>query len=62
MRKETTSDYQMENSMSPLGHVELKRDLSAHQQAPGNITLVDGPLFERYQYFTPGKDPLIFNK
>ncbi len=39
---------------APL-HTELKRDLSHHKRVSnGNITLPDGPLFERYQYFTPG--------
>ena len=40
--------------MSPLDHLELKRDVGAHDQATKNVTLVDGPLFERYQYLTPG--------
>lgn len=36
-------------------HMELKRDLSHQKRASdGNITLPNGPLFERYQYFTPG--------
>ena len=55
--QEESGSYQMDNSMSPLGHLDLKRDLSARQQAPKNVTLVDGPLFERYQYLTPGKIP-----
>ena len=53
--KETPSSYQMDSSMSPLGHMELKRDLESHVQSASNVTLVDGPLFERYQYLTPGK-------
>ncbi|KAI9850577.1 MAG: hypothetical protein M1838_005427 [Thelocarpon superellum] len=32
--------------------VELKRDLNA-QASQGNTTLIDGPLFQRYQFFTP---------
>ena len=36
-------------------HMELKRDHLNHKRASdGNITLPDGPLFERYQYLTPG--------
>ena len=36
-------------------HMELKRDHSQQKRASNqNITLPDGPLFERYQYFTPG--------
>lgn len=39
---------------NPL-HTDLKRDLTHHKRASdGNITLPDGPLFERYQYLTPG--------
>ena len=37
-------------------HTELKRDLGKHKRATGdNITLPDGPLFERYQFLSPGK-------
>ena len=39
-------------------HMELKRDLSNNKRASdGNITLPDGPLFERYQYLSPGTSP-----
>lgn len=44
-------------------NAELKRDLSADGSgssfhvAAGNNTLVDGPLFDRYQFTTPGKPP-----
>ena len=51
--------YQMDSTMSPLGHLELKRDLGARQQGSKNLTLVDGPLFERYQYFTPGRTYVV---
>ena len=52
---EKPSTYEMDDSMSPM-HMDLKRDVSFEaRQDAGNITLVDGPLFERYQYFTPGK-------
>ena len=38
--------------------MELKRDFSNHKRASdGNITLPDGPLFERYQYLNPGTSP-----
>ncbi|KAI4156109.1 MAG: hypothetical protein LQ340_000539 [Diploschistes diacapsis] len=51
---ENPATYEMDNSMSSV-HMDMKRDLGvASRQANGNITLVDGPLFERYQYFTPG--------
>ncbi|KAL8660174.1 MAG: hypothetical protein Q9202_006770 [Teloschistes flavicans] len=37
-------------------HMELKRDVDGHRfgKREENITLPDAPLFERYQYFTPG--------
>ena len=35
-------------------HAELKRDFSYKRASDGNITLPKGPLFERYQYLTPG--------
>ena len=39
-------------------HMELKRDFSDNKRASdGNITLPDGPLFERYQYLSPGTSP-----
>ena len=55
--KEEPGSYQMDSSMSPLGHLELKRDLGTRDVVK-NVTLVEGPLFERYQYFTPGKSTL----
>ena len=46
----------MDQTFASPGHMELKRDFSAHKRdtSNGNITLPDGPLFERYQFFTPG--------
>ena len=36
-------------------HMELKRDLANTKRASeGNITLPEGPLFERYQFLSPG--------
>ena len=56
---EKPSTYQMDDSMSPM-HMDLKRDVSFEaRQDEGNITLVDGPLFERYQYLTPGGCSLV---
>ncbi|KAL8687926.1 MAG: hypothetical protein Q9218_006029 [Villophora microphyllina] len=48
--------YEMDTSFSSQQqHMELKRDLNGHQYGKReNITLPDAPLFERYQYFTPG--------
>ena len=37
-------------------HMDLKRNLNTHKFAKrANITLPEGGLFERYQFFTPGK-------
>ena len=47
--------YEMDKMMSPLVHIDLKRDISMHTIASGNSTNTTSlPLFERYQYFTPG--------
>lgn len=47
--------YEMDSAFQAPVHMELKRDLSQHKRASNiSITLPDGPLFERYQYFTPG--------
>ncbi|KAI4160805.1 MAG: hypothetical protein LQ342_005420 [Letrouitia transgressa] len=48
--------YEMDTSFSSQAHVELKRDFIAHERRASseNVTLPDGALFERYQYFTPG--------
>ena len=36
-------------------HLDLKRDLGSHQfSRRDNVTLPEGALFERYQFFTPG--------
>ena len=44
-------EYEMDASQSAL-QMELKRELSAQKRAE-NVTLPPGPLFERYQFFTP---------
>ena len=50
-----TSTYEMDRTNSPFSHIELKRYASIEEQAsPDNDTLPKGPLFERYQFFTPG--------
>lgn len=47
--------YEMDAQFQAPVHMELKRDFSNHKRASdSNITLPDGPLFERYQYLTPG--------
>ena len=48
--------YEMDTPMSPMAHIELKRSLGLEERnGTSNITLPSGPLFEKYQYFTPGK-------
>ena len=53
-------EYVMESGLEELLHTDLRRDLSTHQmQKRENITLPDGGLFEKYQFFTPGESILI---
>ena len=50
--------YEMDAQFQAPVHMELKRDFSNHKRASdGNITLPDGPLFERYQFLSPGMSP-----
>lgn len=54
--------YEMDSLFQSPVHMELKRDLSHHKRATdGNVTLPDGPLFERYQFLTPGTLPATPN-
>ncbi|KAL8770763.1 MAG: hypothetical protein Q9209_003630 [Squamulea sp. 1 TL-2023] len=51
--------YEMDSSFSSSqSHMGIKRDFSSvHNKRAddsGNVTLPDAPLFEKYQYFTPG--------
>ena len=47
--------YEMDAQFQAPVHMDLKRDFSNNKRASdGNITLPDGPLFERYQYLGPG--------
>ena len=47
--------YEMDHHMDPLGHMELKRDNGIQARATNDsVVLPEGPLFERYQFFTPG--------
>ena len=48
-------EYEMDSLFQAPVHLELKRDMSHQKRASdANITLPNGPLFERYQYLTPG--------
>jgi hypothetical protein len=47
--------YEMSGYDQPL-HTDLKRDIQVKPlNSTSNETLVDGPLFARYQFFSPGK-------
>lgn len=51
-----TGVYEMESQMQEAMHIDLRRDLSSGmRKRDNNETLVDGPLFDRYQFLTPGK-------
>jgi hypothetical protein len=53
---ETAREYNMETESQESLHLGLKRNLgSGLERRATNVTLVDGPLFHRYQFFTPGK-------
>lgn len=55
----TLKQYEMYNYDQPL-HTDLKRDIRPEPlKSVGNQTLVDGPLFERYQFLSPGKRPVL---
>ena len=47
--------YEMDTNFGVPLHMELKRDLSNHRRESSNITLPNAPLFEKYQFFSPGK-------
>lgn len=54
--QEPSAEYTMQPDSQESLHMGLKRDLgSGLQQRATNVTLVDGPLFHRYQFFTPGE-------
>jgi len=47
--------YEMDTTFGSPVHMDLKRDFTSHRRASSNVTLPAGPLFERYQFFNPGK-------
>lgn len=52
--------YEMDSALQAAMHLDLKRDLGDLASDAGqaeNQTLIDGPLFDRYQFFTPGTHP-----
>lgn len=53
---EETTEYNMDTDSQESLHIGLKRDLgSGLQRRATNQTIIDGPLFEKYQFFTPGE-------
>ncbi|KAI1614585.1 BIG/ATPase V1 complex, subunit S1 [Exophiala viscosa] len=48
------TEYEMESQIQDAMHSDLKRDLSARASNQTENHLIDGPLFHRYQFFTPG--------
>ena len=49
--------YEMDDSPLLLAHMDLKRDFSTYPRAASNGSIFNnGPLFEKYQFFTPGKN------
>ena len=56
VRVAETGSYEMESQIQDSMHVDLRRDLSSGmQKRADNETLVDGALFDKYQFLTPGK-------
>ena len=54
-RQGTLKQYEMYDHDQSL-HTDLKRDITPQPlESRSNQTLVDGPLFERYQFLSPGK-------
>ncbi|KIW42390.1 uncharacterized protein PV06_05949 [Exophiala oligosperma] len=51
-------EYDMESQIQESLHIDLKRDLGLDARAgsgtKSNQTMIDGPLFDKYQFFTPG--------
>lgn len=50
--------YEMESDIQESLHTDLKRNLGARLASDNkteNQTMIDGPLFDRYQFFTPGE-------
>ncbi|KIX93349.1 uncharacterized protein Z520_10992 [Fonsecaea multimorphosa CBS 102226] len=51
------AEYDMDSQIQESMHIDLKRDLGVHASANktgNNQTMIDGPLFDKYQFFGPG--------
>jgi|SRR5438045_8423647 hypothetical protein len=50
------SRYEMEKPLVEAEHLDLKRDVDVEPgQSHSNQTIINGPLFEKYQFLSPGK-------
>ncbi|KAL9616468.1 MAG: hypothetical protein Q9160_008663 [Pyrenula sp. 1 TL-2023] len=53
--KQEKLSFEMDTEFQEPLHTNLKRDVATHQpRKVGNQTIVEGPLFEKYQFFSPG--------
>jgi hypothetical protein len=60
LQTEETAEYDMPSQIQETLHMDLKRDLGLHARAKeGNQTIVNGPLFDKYQFFTPGSFTIL---
>ncbi|KIW84536.1 hypothetical protein Z517_03786 [Fonsecaea pedrosoi CBS 271.37] len=51
------AEYDMDSQIQESMHLDLRRDLGVHagaNTAGNNQTMIEGPLFDKYQFFTPG--------
>ena len=54
--EEVPTEYNMDIDVQEPIHMGLKRELGSDlQRRATNQTIIDGPLFEKYQFFTPGE-------
>jgi len=54
-------DYEMDSDIQEALHTDLRRNLGrrvARDEKTENQTMIEGPLFDKYQFFTPGKQYL----
>ena len=53
-------EYVMESEIQDSLHMDLKRSLGMRQNGKSsNQTIVDGPLFHKYQFLTPGEPKVL---
>lgn len=47
--------YEMDDSYQAPLHMDLKRDFNVRESATDNSTMSKAPLFDKYQFLSPGK-------